>query len=189
MAQGLGFAGDLKLGHYMHIPPKMMFWVQVLATIWGGLVNVAVLYWSYANIRGICTPDAVQSFVCPGATTFFTASIVWGAIGPQRMFEHGQVYYANIWFFLIGAVAPVPIYILARRNPTGPWRFLNMPLFFSATDNLPPATAIKCRPKYLCTNNSYATWSFIGFMFNYLLRRRQFAWWSKYNFEVFFPFL
>ena len=77
MEQGLGLTGDLKLGRYMHIPPIMMFWVQVLATIWGGLVNVAILYWSYANIRGICTPGAVQGFVSPGATTFFTASVVW----------------------------------------------------------------------------------------------------------------
>lgn len=45
MYQGLSFAQDLKLGHYMHVPPMMMFSVQVLATIWGGLVNVGVLFW------------------------------------------------------------------------------------------------------------------------------------------------
>src|SRR5271170_1684070 len=149
MSQGLGFTGDLKLGHYMHIPPRMMFWVQVIATIWGGLINVGVLYWAFENIRGICTIDAVQNFVCPGATTFFTASVVWGAVGPQRMFEHGQVYYANLWFFLIGAITPIPIYLLARRNPDGPWRYFNMPLFFSATSSIPPATAIKWILKYL----------------------------------------
>jgi hypothetical protein len=44
MYQGLTFTQDLKLGHYMHVPPMMMFSVQVLATIWGGLVNVGVLY-------------------------------------------------------------------------------------------------------------------------------------------------
>lgn len=36
------------------------------------------------------------------------------------------------------------------------------------------------------TNNSCAMWSVIGFIFNYLLRRRQFAWWSKYNCEILF---
>ena len=95
MYQGLTFTQDLKLGHYMHVPPIMMFSVQVLATIWGGLVNVGVLYCitscilllsegAFNSIRGICTSDAVQNFSCPAATTFFTASVVWGAIGPQR---------------------------------------------------------------------------------------------------------
>jgi OPT family oligopeptide transporter len=95
MYQGLNFTQDLKLGHYMHVPPMMMFSVQVLATIWGSLVNVGVLYCiafcflllnkgAFNSIRGICTTDAVQNFSCPAATTFFTASVVWGAIGPQR---------------------------------------------------------------------------------------------------------
>src|SRR5579859_1022347 len=101
MYQGLYFTQDLKLGHYMHVPPMMMFSVQTLATIWGALVNVGVLDWAFANIAGICTADAIQNFVCPNATTFFTASVVWGAVGPQRMFERGQIYYANLWFFLI----------------------------------------------------------------------------------------
>ena len=143
MYQGLQFAQDLKLGHYMHVPPKMMFSVQVLATIWGALVNVGILDWSFANITGICTADAVQSFTCPQATTFFTASVVWGAVGPQRLFERGQLYSANLFFFLIGAVAPIPIYFLARRYPGGPWKFFNAPIFFVGTANIPPATAIK----------------------------------------------
>lgn len=143
MYQGLSFAQDLKLGHYMHLPPRMMFMVQVLATIWGALVNVGVLYWAYENVRGICTSKAAQNFVCPNATTFFTASVVWGAVGPQRMFERGQIYYVNLWFFLIGAIAPIPVYFLARRYPNGPWKFFNTPIFFAGTAYIPPATAIK----------------------------------------------
>jgi OPT family oligopeptide transporter len=149
MYQGLSFAQDLKLGHYMHLPPKMMFSVQVLATIWGSLVNVGVLYWSFANITGICTSAAVQNFTCPQATTFFTASVVWGAVGPQRLFERGQLYYSNLFFFLIGAVAPIPIYFLARRYPGGPWKFFNTPIFFAGTAYIPPATAIKYVPDFV----------------------------------------
>jgi len=77
---------------------------------------------------------------------------------------------------------------MARRNPAGPWRFLNMPLFFSSTSNIPAATAIKCHSKYLPTNNSYATWSVIGFTFNYLIKRRHLAWCSRYNCELLFGF-
>jgi OPT family oligopeptide transporter len=181
MSQGLTFAGDLKLGHYMHIPPITMFWVQVLATIWGGLTNVGVLFWAYSNISGICTDNAVQNFVCPQASTFFTASVVWGAVGPQRMFERGEIYYANLFFFLIGAISPIPIYFLATRYPRGPWKLFNTPLFFSGTAAIPPATAIKLFPPFFDSNYSYATWSIIGYVFNYLIKRRHAAWWAKYN--------
>jgi len=53
MSQGLTFSQDLKLGHYMHVPPIMMFSVQVLATIWGGLVNVGVLYCTLLGDPGL----------------------------------------------------------------------------------------------------------------------------------------
>jgi hypothetical protein len=62
------------------------------------------------------------------------------------MFERGQIYYPNLLFFLIGAVVPIPIFFLARRFPGGPWKFINTPIFFSATGYIPPATAIKYRP-------------------------------------------
>lgn len=29
MAQALTFLSDLKLGHYMKVPPRTMFWAQV----------------------------------------------------------------------------------------------------------------------------------------------------------------
>ncbi|KAL8290388.1 hypothetical protein RQP46_002646 [Phenoliferia psychrophenolica] len=32
-AQALGYASDLKMGHYLKIPPKSMFWAQLLASL------------------------------------------------------------------------------------------------------------------------------------------------------------
>lgn len=183
MSKGLSFSGDLKLGHYMHISPMMLFSVQILATIWGGLVDVGVLYWAFNNISGICTSHAVQNFTCPKATTFFTNSVVWGAVGPQRMFGRGQIYEASLYFFLIGAIAPIPIYILARLYPSGKWKFVNTTLFFFSTASIPPATAIKYASLMFELNNfSYATWSIVGFIFNFFIKRRHSAWWAKYNY-------
>ena len=36
---------------------------------------------------------------------------------------------------------------------------------------VPPATAI-----------NYVPWTIVGFVFNYLIRRRNFNWWTKYNY-------
>ena len=46
----------------------------------------------------------------------------------------------------MGAIAPIPIYLLARRYPSGPWKFINTPILFSGTGYIPPATAIKYLP-------------------------------------------
>jgi len=34
MSQALAFASDLKLAHYLKIPPRTIFWAQVVATAW-----------------------------------------------------------------------------------------------------------------------------------------------------------
>ena len=50
MAQALTFASDFKLGHYMKIAPKPMFWSQVVATVIAGTVQLGVQAWMFTNI-------------------------------------------------------------------------------------------------------------------------------------------
>ena len=50
MAQALTFASDFKLGHYMKISPKPMFWSQVVATIIAGTVQLGVQAWMFTNV-------------------------------------------------------------------------------------------------------------------------------------------
>jgi OPT family oligopeptide transporter len=87
--QAAAFAGDLKLGHYMKVPPRMMFLVQTVATVVSCFVVVGVQQWMFGNIPGFCTDDQASGWTCPSTSTFATASIVWGAIGPQRIFSQG----------------------------------------------------------------------------------------------------
>lgn len=80
------FAGDLKLGQYMKVPPRTMFAVQTVAVVITCVFNVLTQEWMSANLEGFCTPDQAQGFVCPGTTIFGTSSILWGAVGANRMF-------------------------------------------------------------------------------------------------------
>ena len=57
MAQALTFASDMKLGHYMKVPPRPMFSAQVVATVISGTVQLAVQAWMFSNIPGMCEPD------------------------------------------------------------------------------------------------------------------------------------
>lgn len=42
VGQGLYFAQDMKLGHYMKIPPRTLFFAQGSATVLGALTQVGV---------------------------------------------------------------------------------------------------------------------------------------------------
>jgi OPT family oligopeptide transporter len=88
-SQAVAFAGDLKLGHYMKIPPRMMFSIQILATLVSCIWTILIQDWMLVNIEDICTPHQKQGYVCPGSTTFATSSVIWGAVGPSRMFSIG----------------------------------------------------------------------------------------------------
>lgn len=54
LGQAQTYAGDLKLGHYMKIPPRTTFWCQVVATVWATFVQIAVMNWTLGNIDGVC---------------------------------------------------------------------------------------------------------------------------------------
>ncbi|KAJ7058464.1 small oligopeptide transporter [Mycena amicta] len=173
MAQALTFTSDFKLGHYMKVPPRQMFLSQVVATVIGGTVQLGVQAWMFTNVKGMCDLDQPDGFWCPSTQVFGTASIVWGVIGPQRQFSHGQIYYALTFFFLIGFLCPLIAWLCTLRWPNSFIRYVNFPVIFSGTGLIPPANS-----------NNYVPWAIVGFIFQYVIRRRHFAWWTKYNYVL-----
>ena len=142
MVQGLYFLQDLKLGQYMKVPFRVLFWGQAAATIWSCFVQVAVLHWGITNISDVCTNDQVNNFTCPNGRVFFNASVIWGLIGPQRIFSPGALYSGLLFFWLVGVLTPIAIYIGARMFPKSSIRYLSAPIIFGGTGNLPPATPL-----------------------------------------------
>ncbi|CAK5269213.1 unnamed protein product [Mycena citricolor] len=173
MAQALQFTSDFKLGHYMKIPPRTMFHAQVVATILAGTVQLGVQAWMFTNIEGMCERSQRDGFWCPSTVVFGTASIIWGVIGPARQFSSGQIYYALTFFFLIGFLCPLIAWLCTLRWPNSWLRYLNFPVIFSGTGLIPPANS-----------NNYVPWAIVGFLFQYVIRRRHFSWWTKYNYVL-----
>jgi OPT family oligopeptide transporter len=172
MTQGLSFVSDLKLGQYMKIPPRSMFWSQTIATVLACIVQVLVLNWGLDNIPHVCDSSIdTNKFTCPGGSVFFSASIIWGLVGPGRMFSPGQVYSSLLWFFLAGALLPVATYLFVRVRPNSVAKFISFPIIFAGPGNIPPATPL-----------NYMTWGIIGFIFNKYIRNRYRGWWSEYNY-------
>jgi OPT family small oligopeptide transporter len=192
MAQALQFTSDFKLGHYMKIPPRCvppdpcskyrslihahfrsMFFAQVVAAAVTGTAQLGVQAWMFSNIPNMCSPDQKDGFICPSTEVFGTASIIWGVIGPQRQFSKGQIYYALCIFFLIGLITPVISFVLSKKWPNSWFRYLNFPVIYNGTGYIPPASAV-----------NYVPWAIVGFIFQYVIRRRHFSWWAKYNYVL-----
>ncbi|KAF2425304.1 OPT-domain-containing protein [Tothia fuscella] len=171
--QGLKFSSDLKLGHYMKIPPKILFNIQLSATIVSSLTQIGVLNWMLGNIPGICTPNAMSGFTCPIARVHFNGSILWGVVGPKRFFGPGALYRPLVWAFLIGALAPIIIYLIAKRSSKSQRAFLqkvNLPVLFGSLSWIPPATGL-----------NFSVWALVCWLFNYRIRRSKKEWWTKYT--------
>jgi OPT family oligopeptide transporter len=154
MAQALTFSSDMKLGHYMKVPPRAMFAAQVLATMIAGTVQLGVQAWMFTNIPDMCTDDQKDKFICASTEVFGNASIIWGVIGPQRQFSKGQVYYALTYFFLIGALCPTIAWLISRKYPNSWVKYVNFPVIFNGTGLIPPASAV-----------NYVPWTIVAFIF------------------------
>lgn len=104
-AQAVYFANDLKLAHYLKIPPRYTFTAQMVATVVSTFVCTAVFNFQM-GFRNVCTPEADFGFSCPGHNTFFTAAVFWGTLGPQKLFGPGQRYNLLLLGFPVGLALP-----------------------------------------------------------------------------------
>ncbi|CAG7854939.1 Sexual differentiation process protein isp4 [Serendipita indica DSM 11827] len=171
-ARALTFAQDLKLGHYSKVPPRIMFAAQTIATIISTTVAMAILNWQVTGIKGVCTPDAQAKFYCPGTSTFFTASVIWGTLGPARMYGKDGPYFVLLFGFVLGAIMPIPFYFLAKRFPDNKFiRGIHIPIFLGGGLNWAPYNLSHAWPAVP-----------IAWFFQVYVRKHYLAWWQKYNY-------
>ncbi|CAK7274008.1 hypothetical protein SEPCBS119000_005949 [Sporothrix epigloea] len=114
-AAAIGFSNDLKLAHYVKIPPRHTFAAQLICTIVSSFVCTAVLNFQMNKIANVCTPEAADKMTCPGINTFFTAAVMWGTIGPKRVFGKGGQYTVLLVGFPIGVIVPIIFWYLQKK--------------------------------------------------------------------------
>ena len=115
-----------------------------------------------------------------------------GVIGPTRQFGPGTLYKPELWAVLFGFVVPIPFWLWQRQFPDTILKTVNLPLLLNGANTIPPALGI-----------NFSSWFVVAFIFRewtrlfgmypltstnkpavleYLVRRRNFRWWSKYNY-------
>ncbi|KAJ4847328.1 OPT super [Turnera subulata] len=177
MKQAITFLQDFKLGHYMKIPPRSMFMAQVVGTLISAVVHLGTAWWLMDTIPNLCDRallPAGSPWTCPGDHVFYDASVIWGLIGPRRIFGDLGHYSAINWFFLGGAIAPILVWLAHKAYPDKQWiRYISLPVIFSATLNMLPATAV-----------NFTTWVLVGFASGFIAYRYHREWWSRHNYVL-----
>ena len=128
--------------------------------------------WQIDNIPDICQDDQKDKFTCIGTYTLFTSSLIWGTIGPERMYGPNALYGPSLYGFLVGAVLPIPFYLLSR------WRFpvlrhVYTPILLSGGMWWAPLNLTWIIPSL-----------YLGYIFQVYMRRKHFEWWSNYNVNI-----
>ncbi|KIY50159.1 OPT-domain-containing protein [Fistulina hepatica ATCC 64428] len=168
-AHTLAFAQDLKLAHYVHIPQRITFTIQTVATVVSSFVAMAIVNFQMTSIPDVCAEDQKDNFTCPGINTFFTASVLWGTLGPRMMFGPGKIYSYLLFGFLAGAILPIPVYFLRKKYRM--FEYLHVPVLLAGALVWAPYNLQNIWPAVP-----------VAWFFNFYVKKRYLGWWSKYNY-------
>ncbi|XP_040952307.1 oligopeptide transporter 5 [Gossypium hirsutum] len=148
---------------------------KLVGTVVATSVYFATAWWLLTTVEHICDPSKLTKgspWTCPGDDIFYNASIIWGVVGPVRMFGRLGLYSKMNYFFLIGIVAPLPVWILSRMFPEKKWiKLVHMPLIIGGAGALPAARVV-----------NYWCWGSVGVLFNVFVYRRYKGWWARHNY-------
>ncbi|KAF7560582.1 hypothetical protein G7046_g3574 [Stylonectria norvegica] len=115
-SHAIHFSNDLKLAHYLKIPPRFTFWAQMVPTLVSTLVCIGIMQYQ-VHLPDVCTEAAPYRFFCPGINTFFTAAVLWGTVGPKKMWGVGGQYTETLVGFPLGVVVVVLFWWLGNKYP------------------------------------------------------------------------
>ena len=77
ISAALLFTQDLKLGHYIKVPPRASFIVQSVATLLAGILQVGIKEMLFTTVKDICAERQNDKLTCPHNRVFFSASAIW----------------------------------------------------------------------------------------------------------------
>lgn len=171
LSQTENYVSNQKQSHYARVPPRALFRVQMLSVLITSFAAVGIINWQLSGaIHDMCNPEQRQKFTCQNTRTFFSASVIWGVIGPKRVFNN--IYPTLKYSFLIGVFVPIPFYIAEKYTKWG--KFINIIVFLSGILSFAPTNFMYTLPNY-----------YVAIAFNYVIKKRYTSWWQKYNYLMY----
>ncbi|XP_022140880.1 oligopeptide transporter 6-like isoform X1 [Momordica charantia] len=172
---GLNIITEYIIGYAYPERPVANMCFKMVGTIIAVVVYISTAWWLMGSIHNLCDTNLLPSnspWTCPMDRVFFDASVIWGLVGPRRIFGNLGEYGAVNWFFIGGAIAPLLVWIAHKMFPKHSWiRLIHMPVLLGATAMMPPASAV-----------NFTSWLICGFLFGFFLFRYKTQWWRRYNY-------
>ncbi|ORZ32388.1 OPT oligopeptide transporter protein-domain-containing protein [Catenaria anguillulae PL171] len=169
---------DLKIGHYMKVPPRHIFIAQLTSQFIAGFVAYgAYRFWMADPIHTewIQKLGRVQGIGADWGSanlhTYYSAALIWGAIGAKRFFFDTQ-YAPVIWLgALCGLLLPIVLWI-GHKYVGGQWWVLAHPAILLSPNGPGPTTS------------GYLPTFIVAFIFQFVAYRYRQAWWARYNYVL-----
>ncbi|KAN0099989.1 OPT superfamily oligopeptide transporter [Hyaloscypha variabilis] len=164
---------DQKLGHYMHIPPKAVFFSQMMGTMVGVPINYGAIRWvlnSKMPYLDGTMEDPNHQWTGQQLAGSLTTGVQYVLVGPKELFSI-QIYKPLPYGFLMGAVTPALLYLLSRRFPKAQFHLWNCTIFFCGLSNF-----------YGNISTGYLSSIIGGFIVMYWAYRKKYELWARYNY-------
>lgn len=166
---------DQKIGHYMHIPPREVFFSQIFGTLMGVPINYAVIRWVMDTKGDFLTgkkSDPLNQWTGQKLVSQNTMGIQYAVLGPKRLFAEPEM--APLpWSFLVGAVIPPILFVFHRFFPRLRIDLWNVSIFFGGLAMF-----------YGNVSTGYTSAIIGAYISMYWAYRRHFEVWKRYNYLV-----
>lgn len=124
----------MRLGFYIHLPPKAVFFSQLYGELIGVPFNYAALRWvldSKKEYLDGSKEDPLHQWTGQTIKSIHSNAIYYVILGPSRLFSN---YPALPYGFVLGLLAPIVLFVLSRNYPNSIAKFhlWNTTVFFSS---------------------------------------------------------
>ncbi|KAF8256810.1 OPT oligopeptide transporter protein-domain-containing protein [Lactarius quietus] len=146
-----------------------MFFCQAIATVIAGTVQLGVQAWLCSNVEEFVAPPKKTDLFAlqPRHSAMNRSSSVISSLNDTSLFPMSPSQSG-----VIGLHPSIIQWAFYKRFKVGLLRYLNFPIVFSSMTLIPPATPINFVPLVL-----------LCFLSNFVIRRRHFVWWTKFNYS------
>lgn len=140
-------------------------------------ISFCIAWWMLHSINDICHPEFLPKgspWTCPYERIQYANSVIWGLVGPSKMYYPHGIYSSIFIFIFIGLFAPPTTWFVSRKYPEKTWiKLINWPVIFGAVNAVPAASPV-----------NYWSWFTVGVIFNLFIFRRYKGWWARYSYVL-----
>ncbi|KZT11109.1 OPT oligopeptide transporter [Laetiporus sulphureus 93-53] len=171
LVQAASMLGDLKLGQYTKLPPRVTFVVQIAGTVVGALLNYVIMQTVVKNERTILLSDeGTRVWSGQQIQSYNANAVLWGALGKEVYGPHGPYFIVPLGI-VIGLALPVIPYVLYKKYHWSWLTQVNMAVLSACIGDLAGGT-----------NGYINTWMVIGLTSHFYIRKYRAGWFRKYNY-------